>query len=114
MRISVNYDNGQVFQHFGYTKTFKIYDIEDGKIVNVEMLQSVEGGHGAIPQQLKEHHVDVAICGGLGEGMLKALEAEKIEVCANVTGDVDKAVQDYLQGTLKYSKEAHHCGGHHH
>lgn len=41
MRISVNYDNGQVFQHFGYTKTFKIYDIEDGKIVNVEMLQEM-------------------------------------------------------------------------
>ena len=41
MRISVNYDNGEVFQHFGHTKTFKIYDIEDGKIVNIEMLQEM-------------------------------------------------------------------------
>ena len=38
MRISVNYDNGQIFQHFGRTEMFKIYDVENGEIVREQML----------------------------------------------------------------------------
>ena len=89
MRISVNYDNGQIFQHFGRTEMFKLYDVEDGKVVKVQMLPGAAEGHGA-------------------------LESAGIEVCANVTGDADEAVQAYLAGTLQYSKDAHNCGGHHH
>lgn len=32
MKIAVTYENGQVFQHFGHTENFKIYEI-DGKTV---------------------------------------------------------------------------------
>ena len=35
MRIAVTYENGQVFQHFGHTKQFKIYEVEEGKDVFV-------------------------------------------------------------------------------
>ena len=28
MKIAVTYDNGQVFQHFGHTEQFKLYDVE--------------------------------------------------------------------------------------
>ncbi len=31
MRIAVTYENGQIFQHFGHTETFKIYDVEEVK-----------------------------------------------------------------------------------
>ena len=27
MRIAVTYENGQIFQHFGHTEAFKIYDV---------------------------------------------------------------------------------------
>ncbi len=36
MRILVNYDNGQIFQHFGRTEMFKIYDVED-TIINIKI-----------------------------------------------------------------------------
>ncbi len=29
MKIAVTYDAGQVFQHFGHTEHFKVYDVED-------------------------------------------------------------------------------------
>jgi len=32
MKIAVTYENGQVFQHFGHTEQFKVYDVEDGKL----------------------------------------------------------------------------------
>ena len=38
MRIAVTYENGQIFQHFGHTQQFKVYDIENGQITNTEVL----------------------------------------------------------------------------
>ena len=29
MKIAVTYDNGEIFQHFGHTEQFKLYDIEN-------------------------------------------------------------------------------------
>lgn len=30
-RVAVTYEDGNVFQHFGRTQSFKLYDVEDGK-----------------------------------------------------------------------------------
>ena len=35
MKIAVTYDNGEVFQHFGHTEQFKVYEVEAGKVVNI-------------------------------------------------------------------------------
>ena len=32
MKIAVTYENGQVFQHFGHTEQFKIYEAAEGKV----------------------------------------------------------------------------------
>ena len=39
MRIAVTYENGEIFQHFGHTEQFKLYDAEDGKIVQVQTVR---------------------------------------------------------------------------
>lgn len=33
MKIAIPYEDGQIFQHFGHTARFKLYDVQDGKIV---------------------------------------------------------------------------------
>ena len=33
MRIAVTYENGEIFQHFGHTEEFKVYDVQDGTVV---------------------------------------------------------------------------------
>ena len=40
MRIAVTYEDGQVFQHFGHTEQFKVYEVEDGKVVSSEIIGS--------------------------------------------------------------------------
>jgi hypothetical protein len=30
MKIAVTYENGMIFQHFGHTEQFKIYETENG------------------------------------------------------------------------------------
>lgn len=119
MKIAVTYDNGEVFQHFGHSENFKVYDVEDNKIINSEVIGTDGQGHGAIAGLLATQSVDVVICGGIGGGAISALEEAGIEVCSGVTGDVDEAVEAYLAGTLSseglncdHHGEGHSCGGH--
>ena len=48
MRIAVTYENGEIFQHFGHTEQFKVYDVENGKIVFSEVVDTNGSGHGAL------------------------------------------------------------------
>ena len=119
MRIAVTYDNGEVFQHFGHTETFKVYEVEDGRIVSSEILGSNGSGHGALATLLDNHAVDVLICGGIGGGAQAALSDCGIELCAGASGDADQAVEAYLRGELvntgancNHYGEGHSCHDH--
>lgn len=117
MKIAVTYDNGNVFQHFGRTENFKIYNVEDGKVVSSEVMNSNGVGHEALAWLLKDNTVDVLICGGMGEGAQDALAEAGIEVCAGAEGDTDAAVEAYLRGELVNSGvncDHHHEGHEHH
>ena len=34
MKIAVTYENGEVFQHFGHTEQFKLYEVSGGKLLH--------------------------------------------------------------------------------
>ena len=63
-RIAVTYENGLVFQHFGHSKQFKVYDVENGKVVSSQVVSTGESGHGALAGLLAQGGVDTLICGG--------------------------------------------------
>ena len=122
MKIAVTYDNGNIFQHFGRTESFKVYEVEDGKIVSSEVIGSDGIGHGALAGLLAGNAIQVLICGGLGGGALNALRNAGIEVCAGASGSADEAVEAYLRGDLvdsgancdhHHHEEGERCGGHH-
>ena len=54
MKIAATYDNGSIFQHFGKTEFFKVYEVEDNKIVSSEVIGSNGTGHGALAGLLAE------------------------------------------------------------
>ena len=120
MKIAATYENGNIFQHFGRTEFFKVYEVEDGKIVSSEVIGSDGIGHGALAGLLAGHDIQVLICGGLGGGALNALTNAGIEVCAGASGNADEAVEAYLRGDLvdtgancdHHHGEGHECGGH--
>ena len=56
----------QIFQHFGHTETFKIYDVEEGKVAHSEVVDTNGSGHGALSGVLKALNADVLICGEVG------------------------------------------------
>ena len=120
MKIAVTYDNGNVFQHFGKTEFFKVYEVEDDKIVSSEVIGSNGTGHGALAGLLAERGIQVLICGGIGGGAQAALAEAGIELCSGAQGDADAAVEAYLKGELEstgvncdhHHEEGHSCGNH--
>ena len=92
MKIAVTYENGSVFQHFGHTEQFKLYDVEDGKVVNSAILPTGGFGHGALAGFLRSHGVDALICGGLGGGARMALAEAGIQLYAGVQGSAGRGV----------------------
>lgn len=120
MKIAVTYDDGNVFQHFGRTEFFKVYETEDGKVVSSEVISSNGVGHGALAGVLAEQSVDVLICGGIGEGAQAALKEAGVELCAGAEGNTDQVVEAYLKGELvstgancdHHHGEEHSCGDH--
>ncbi len=100
MKIAVTYEDGNVFQHFGRTENFKVYDVEDGKVISAEVMSSDGVGHEALAWLLKDSGIDALICGGMGQGAQDALAEAGIEVCAGASGDADAAVEAFLKGEL--------------
>lgn len=136
MRIAVTYENGEIFQHFGHTEQFKVYDVEDGKILRSQVVGTNGSGHGALAEVLYTLHADVLICGGIGGGAQMALAQVGVKLYGGVSGSADAAVEAFLSGALDYNPNVrcnhhdhehgeghtcgshgcgstHHCGGHH-
>ena len=124
MKIAVTYENGQIFQHFGHTENFKIYEVLGKDIISSQVVSSGESGHGALAGMLKEHNVAVLICGGIGGGAQAALAEAGIMLYGGVSGNADDAVKALLEGTLAFNPnvqcnhhghehgEGHTCGNH--
>ena len=120
MKIAATYDNGNIFQHFGKTEFFKVYEVEDNKVVSSEVIGSNGTGYGALAGLLAEQGISVLICGGIGGGAQSALAEAGIELCSGAQGDADAAVEAYLKGELvstgvncdHHHEEGHSCGSH--
>ena len=94
MKIAATYDNGNIFQHFGKTEFFKVYEVEDNKVVSSEVISSNGTGHGALAGLLADQGISVLICGGIGGGAQAALAEAGVELCCGSHED------------------GHSCGGH--
>ncbi len=130
MKIAVTYESGEIFQHFGHSQAFKVYEVKDNEVVNSEVVSTNGSGHGALAGMLLNLGIDALICGGIGGGAVNALSMVGIEIYPGVTGDCDEAVENLLSGNLNPNAEANcshhdhhhgeghtcgeHCGEHHH
>ena len=125
MRIAVTYENGEIFQHFGHTAQFKLYDVEEGKVVSSQVVDTNGSGHGALAGILQAAKADVLICGGIGGGAQMALAEAGIKLYGGVSGNADQAVSALLAGELcfdpnvhcdhhdrEHGDEPHSCGDH--
>ena len=117
MKVAVTYENGEVFQHFGRTPQFKVYEVTDGKVVSSEVIDTNGTGHGALAGFLRDIGAEVLICGGIGGGAQVAMSDAGIRLFAGTSGPADEVVSAFIAGTLPELGEANcdhhdHHGGH--
>ena len=125
MRIAVTYDGGAIFQHFGHTQQFKIYDVEHGRVTRSVVVDTNGSGHGALAAFLSAFQIDKLICGGIGGGAINALSQAGIDLYPGIDGSADMAVMQLIAGVLPKRTdvrcshhdhshgEGHDCGSHH-
>lgn len=118
MKIAVPYSDGQVFQHFGKSEQFKIYDTIDDEIISTEIVDTNGSGHSALADFLKEKGAGVLICGGIGVGAVTALQNAGIQILGGAEGEADKRVEEFLGGRLHFGASgcascSSSCGHHH-
>ena len=113
MKIAVTYQNGEIFQHFGHTQQFKVYEVADNKVISAAVVDTGSSGHGALAGVLNALDVDVLICGGIGGGARMALVQAGIRLFGGVSGDADAAVAALLEGKLNFDPDAQ-CSHHDH
>lgn len=114
MKFAITYDEGNVFQHYGQTKRFKVFDSESGES---SMLDSAGYSHGTLANLLSDNDVESVLCGGIGDGARKMLKEKGIKVYAGQKGDVDTLAKAFVEGKVEvnnFSTCDHdhdcHCG----
>ena len=120
MKIAVTNENGTIFQHFGHTESFCVYEICNNKIIDKKIICTNGKGHGALAEFLKNMGIDILICGGIGGGAQAALENCGIKLYGGASGKCDDAVEAFLSSKLEYNpnvkcehhhdNEGHNCG----
>ena len=122
MKIAVPYENGQIFQHFGHTAQFKLYEVENNAVVSSQIVDTNGSGHGALAGFLSAQGVNRLVCGGIGGRAQVALAQAGIPHMGGVCGAADERVNEYLAGALSYNPDVHcdhhghehgSCGEHH-
>ena len=123
MKVAVTCENGMVFQHFGHTPEFAIFEVNDGKILSEIVKPCGDSGQGALAGLLADEKVSVLICGGIGGGAINALKEAGILVVGGMSGPVRTVVENWLAGKLPvnlnfichhhdHEGEGHNCHDH--
>ncbi len=114
MKIAVSYDieSQNVFDHFGHAPAFKIYDVQDNKVVDSTVIETSGQGHNYMVNLMKENNVEVVVAGWMGGHAVVGLKENGILAFVGAEGNADLALATYLQGGYQPADENAECGHH--
>ncbi len=96
MRIAVPVEDGKIYDHYGSTRCFKLYDVEDGQIISSELVPTEGRGHFYMVQFMVNHGVGLVLCKSMGSPARSALDIAGISWHLEQEGDPDEAVKAFL------------------
>ena len=117
----------QVGYHFGRVINYTIFDDTSNQVEIIENTSSHRGGTKLPAELLRDHNVDVMICGGIGRRAIQLFEQYGVEIYIGAQGIVKDVIEQFKQNKLqmatnkdacqqhKYRKDDHnHDHEHHH
>ena len=118
MKIAVASQNRrEITDHTGRCRKFWIYEVDEGTVSTKDLLElpKEQSFHDSSPHQPSPlDGVQVLIAGGMGTGLVRRLETMGIEPLITTETDPDRAVADYLNGSLITRSAEPHQHGHKH
>ena len=108
--LTLEKETNQIFQHFGKTSFFYIYDTKtsEGKIID-----NAGFSHQDLIGYLKSNEIEVLICGGIGSHAIDLLDGANIKVYPGQTGNVLDVIKKYNSGKIVSNfKAIHNCSNH--
>ena len=119
MKIALPARAGQVDEHFGHCECFTIFSVDtNNKIISEETVTPPEGcgcKSNIIPV-LAEMDVTIMLAGNMGDGAVKKLVENGIEVIRGCSGAIREVAESWLAGQVDDSGAgcASHdgCGSH--
>ncbi len=116
-KVAVPTRGGVVDEHFGHCEYFTVYSIKDGKVASESRVDSPDGCgcKTDIASVLAKGGVTLMLAGNMGEGAVRVLKANGIEVIRGAAGQARSVVDAWLAGSVKDSgvgctaHEGHDC-----
>jgi len=112
MKIAIANNNNMCTEHFGHCEGFKIYELENEKVINEDFIKNPGHKPGLLPIFLKEKGINIIISGGMGQMAQELFCENNIEVIVGASGENDKLINQYLKGILKSNNRI--CEKHEH
>lgn len=112
MKIAVASMNDLVAGHFGHCENFIIFEVEEGKLLNKNVIANPGHKPGFLPNFLADMGVEVIIAGGMGGGAVDIFNERNVEVIVGAKGNPTQCVEQYLKGELKSTGSICHAHEH--
>jgi predicted Fe-Mo cluster-binding NifX family protein len=109
-KLAMPLDQGKLAEHFGHSRLFHFFEIEDNKIVNSYAKEPPPHQEGVIPRWLAEEKASDLLVGGIGPKAVEILYAHGINVYVGVgVDDANNLALDFINGDLKFGQNyCHH------
>ncbi len=113
MKIAVPSRGDVIDAHFGHCEQYRVYTAENGQVVSEETVPSPAGCgcKSNIASTLASRGVTLMLAGNMGDGAVRVLSGQGIEVVRGCSGGTRAAVDAWLSGSLKDSGEVCHEHG---
>lgn len=115
MRIAVPYKDGEIFEHFGHTEMFAVYEYEGADVTKCTKRLVETGdrhGHKDMVELMRQEKIDAVICGSIGAEAKSMLLSFGIVPIAGYSGRADDASDMLILGELPmYGDDAGACSG---
>jgi len=116
MIVAVATENNMVAQHFGRCPEYTIFGIDDGRIVEQNVIANPGHEPGFLPRYLADMSVKYVIAGGMGPRAQSLFSEQGIETHVGVSGPLNEVIEAFIEGSLQsgistceHSKGGHSC-----
>lgn len=116
MKIALPSRQNSIDDHFGHCEYFTVFTVDHEK-KEVVLRETIESPAGCgcksnIAQTLSEMGVEIMIAGNMGQGAVNVLNGSGIRVLRGCSGDLDLAIEKWLEGSLMDSGDFCHAHEH--